>query len=157
VASQSLHIRRYRPGEEAALREIFHSAVHMLASRDYSAEQLNAWAPPNPDPVRWERKIRAINPFIAEMNGEPVGYADLQSSGYIDHFYVSGLHPRRGIGSLLMNRLLQEAAVLGAGVLMSDVSRTAQPFFAKFGFVVVELRYPECLGVVIPNSHMRRG
>jgi putative acetyltransferase len=91
------------------------------------------------------------------MNGELVGYADIQPSGYIDHFYVSGLYPRRGIGSLLMNRLLQEAEILGAGVLTSDVSKTAQPFFEKFGFVIVEQRRPECFGVVVPNALMRRG
>jgi putative acetyltransferase len=157
VPSEVTHIRRYQPGEEAALFEIFHSAVHLIASRDYTAEQVNAWAPRDQDPGRWQRKVRAINPFIAELNGELVGYADLQSSGYIDHFYVSGLHPRRGIGSLLMTRLLQEAEYLGARVLTSDVSKTAQPFFQKFGFVVVEQRHPECFGVIVPNALMRRG
>jgi putative acetyltransferase len=157
VANQTIHIRRYRPGEEVALLEIFHSAVHGVASRDYTAEQINAWAPRNLDPIRWQKKVRAINPFVAEMNGEILGYADLQPSGYIDHFYVSGLHPRRGIGSLLMERLLQEAEGLDARILTSNVSKTAQPFFEKFGFVVVEQRYPECFGVVVPNALMRRG
>jgi putative acetyltransferase len=129
VSSQPIHIRRYQPGEAAALREIFHSAVHLIACRDYTADQVNAWAPRNLDPV----------------------------SGYIDHFYDSGLHPRRGIGTLLMTRLLQEAEILGARFLTADVSKTAQPLFEKFGFVVVEQRYPECFGVVVPNAHMRRG
>jgi putative acetyltransferase len=157
VPSQAIHIRRFQPGEEAALFEIFYSAVHRVACRDYTAEQIDAWAPRDLDPIGWEKRIRAINPFVAEINGERVGYADIQSSGYIDHFFVSGLHPRRGIGSVLMNRLLQEAESLGTRILTSDVSRTAQPFFAKFGFVVVEQRYPVCAGVVCPNALMRRG
>jgi putative acetyltransferase len=157
VPSKTIHIRRYRPGEEGVLLEVFHSAIHTVASRDYTVEQINAWAPPNLDPIRWQKKVRAINPFVAEMDGELVGYADIQPSGYIDHFYVSGLHPGRGIGSLLMKRLLQEAEGLGARILTSDVSKTAQPFFEKFGFVVVEHRYPECFGVVVPNALMRRG
>jgi putative acetyltransferase len=157
MSGQAIHIRRYRPGEAAALLAVFYSAIHIIASRDYTTEQINAWAPPNLDPTRWEKKVRAINPFVAEMNGELVGYADLQSDGYIDHFYVCGLHPRRGVGSLLMNRLLQEAQILDARTLTSNVSKTAQPFFEKFGFVLVEQRYPECLGVVVPNALMRRG
>jgi putative acetyltransferase len=157
MPGQAILIRRHRPGEEAALLEVFYSAIHAVASRDYTAQQINAWAPPNLDPIRWEKKLRAINPFVAEMNGKLVGYADLQSNGYIDHFYVSGLHPRRGIGSLLMIRLLQEAEILDARILSSNVSKTAQPFFEKFGFVLVEQRYPECLGVVVPNALMRRG
>jgi putative acetyltransferase len=157
VPSEVTQIRCFRPGEEAALFEIFHSAVHLVARRDYTAEQVNAWAPRNLDPSRWEKKVRDLNPFVAELNGELVGYADIQLNGCIDHFYVSGFHPRRGIGSLLMTRLLQEAEYLGARVLTSDVSRTAQPFFQKFGFVVVEQRHPECFGVVVPNALMRRG
>jgi putative acetyltransferase len=155
--SQIVRIRRYKYGEEAALFEVFHSAIHMVASRDYTAEQLNAWAPGDLDPMGWATKIRSINPFVAELDSELVGYADIQPTGYIDHFYVSGRHPRRGIGSLLMKRLMDEATLLGARTVTSDVSRTAQPFFEKFGFVVMEKRYPKCFGVVIPNALMRRG
>ena len=39
--------------------------------------------------------------------------------------------------------------------LTSDVSRTAQPLFERFGFTVVEERQPELRGVVIPNAFMR--
>ncbi|MEA3139470.1 MAG: putative acetyltransferase [Gammaproteobacteria bacterium] len=53
--------------------------------------------------------MREINPFVADLNGELVGYADVQSNGYIDHFFVSGKHPRRGIGSLIMKKILAEA------------------------------------------------
>ncbi|HEV2701448.1 MAG TPA: GNAT family N-acetyltransferase [Steroidobacteraceae bacterium] len=155
--NDTVHIRRYEQGEEAALFRIFHSAVHLVACRDYTTEQIEAWAPSELDPFVWESRVRDINPFVAEQNGELVGYADVQESGYIDHFYVSGSHTLRGIGSRLMRRLFVEAETLGALTLTSDVSRTAQPFFEKFGFLVVELRYPECRGVVVPNAFMRRG
>jgi hypothetical protein len=38
-------IRPFRQGEEAALRQVFFSAVHEIASRDYTSEQIEAWAP----------------------------------------------------------------------------------------------------------------
>lgn len=150
------HIRRYSPGEEPALFDVYYSAIHLVASRDYTPEQIHAWAPKDLDTVLWEKRIRGINPFVADVNGEVVGYADLQANGYIDHFFVSGNHPRVGIGSLLMKHLLREATSLGLSELTSDVGRTAQPFYEKFGFVVVEQRRPEVRGVVIPNALMRR-
>jgi putative acetyltransferase len=150
------YIRRYQPGEEAALFDIYFTAIHLVASQDYTAEQIQAWAPQDLDAALWMNKMRDINPFVAELNGELVGYADLQSNGYIDHFFVSGKHPRRGIGSLLMKRILAQAITVGASSLTSHVSRTAQPFFAKFGFIIVEQRSPEVRGVVIPNALMRR-
>lgn len=152
----SARIRRYRPGEERLLFAVHYSAIHQVARRDYAPEQLHAWAPAEPDTEHWENRIRRLNPFVAELGDEIVGYADLQADGYIDHFFVSGSHPRLGIGSLLMNHLLAEAAALGLAELRSDVSRTAQPFFEKFGFTVVEYRQPERRGVIIPNARMRR-
>ena len=148
-------IRRYRPGEEAALFEIYHSAIHLLASRDYAPEQIQAWAPRDLDQGLWAARIRGIHPFVAELGGELVGYADLQANGYIDHFFVSGHHGRRGIGTALMNHLLDQARAASLTELTSDVSRTAQPFYERFGFTVVEERRPELRGVVIPNALMR--
>jgi putative acetyltransferase len=151
-----LLIRRHQEGEESALFEVYYSAVHLIASRDYSPAQIQAWAPRNLDPALWERKIRDLKPFVAELDGQIVGYADLQSNGYIDHFFVSGNHPRRGIGAMLMSHLINGAMVQGTPEMTADVSHTAQPFFQKFGFEVVEQRFPVVRGVEIPNALMRR-
>lgn len=153
--SDSICIRRYRPGEEAELFKVYYSAIHLIACRDYSDEQVQAWAPQDIDMSRWTERVRGINPFVAELDSEIVGYADLQANGYIDHFFVSGHHPRRGIGTALMNHLLSEARSASLTELTSDVSRTAQPFYRKFGFFVIEERQPEVRGVVVPNAFMR--
>jgi hypothetical protein len=39
--------------------------------------------------------MQGIRPFVAEDEGHIVGYADIQPSGYIDHFFVAGGHARR--------------------------------------------------------------
>lgn len=152
----SVQIRNFRRGDEPALFAVYHSAIHQIASRDYSAEQIQAWAPDDLDAGLWANRMQGIKPFVAESGGTILGYADLQDSGYIDHFFVSGEHPRRGIGSMLMNHILETAKQRGLAELTSDVSRTAQPFYAKFGFEIVEQRLPERRGVVIPNALMRR-
>jgi putative acetyltransferase len=151
-----LLVRRYQGGEESTLFEVYYSAVHLIASQDYTPAQIQAWAPRNLDPALWERKIQAIKPFVAELDGQIVGYADLQSNGYIDHFFVSGNCPRQGIGAKLMKHLVNEATAQGIPEMTADVSRTAQPFFQKFGFEVVEQRFPVVRGVELPNALMRR-
>ena len=151
-----MHIRRFNPGEEQALFDIYHSAIHLIAIRDYTEEQVSAWAPSNLDEELWVRRMRGINPFVAEIEGKLVGYADVQENGYIDHFFVSGQHPRQGIGRSLMGVLESEAKRLGVTELTSDVSRTAQPFFERFGFQIVEQRIPVIRGVEVPNALMRK-
>jgi putative acetyltransferase len=151
-----MRIRDFRIGDETALHAVFHSAVHQLASQHYTADQINAWAPDAVDQDIWAERMRGIRPFVLEHAGQIIAYADIQSSGYIDHFYVAGTHARRGIGTMLMNRIHQTANMQGIKVLTSDVSRTAQPFFHRFGFVVVEQRSPVIRGVVVPNALMRK-
>ena len=151
-----MHIRHFQPGEELDLFEVYYSAIHLVARRDYTENQVNAWAPSNLDHDLWVKRIRGINPFVVEIDNELVGYADVQASGYIDHFFVSGNHPRKGIGGALMQAIEVEAGRVNIAELTSDVSRTAQLFFEKFGFVVVELRKPVIRGVEVPHALMRK-
>jgi putative acetyltransferase len=149
-------IRAFRVGDEPDLHQVFLSAIHGIAVKDYTLEQVNAWAPKSVDPSLWAERMRGIAPFVVEHDGKPIAYADIQPSGYIDHFFVSALFARQGIGSKLMHRLHDEAATNGVHVLTSNVSRTAQPFFTRWGFSIVEERLPIVRGVVVPNALMKK-
>lgn len=151
-----MQIRRFKLGDETALFRVFYSAIHDIASRDYSLEQVNAWAPADFDMDLWANLVQKIRPFVAEIKDEIVGYADVQPNGYIDHFFVSGAYPRRGIGSQLMTRIHEEANRLDLTELTSNVSKTAEPFFALHGFQVVERGCPVRRGVTLQNALMRK-
>lgn len=151
-----MFLRRFREGDEAALQRVFHSAIHVGAVRDYAPEQLNAWAPAQMDAAKWLPFMRELNPWIVEDGGEILAYADIQPTGYIDHFYVAGAHQRRGIGSTLMRALVAEAKTSRMVEIFSHVSKTAQPLFARFGFEVIEKRAPVIRGVTLENALMRK-
>src|SRR5690606_31463775 len=131
-------------------------AVYDIASRDYTAAQIEAWAQADRAPEVWASRMRKLRPFVAEVEGEIVGYADIQPNGYIDHFFVSGAWPRRGVGTLLMSRIHDEARRLGISELTADVSKTAEPFFLRHGFQVMERRFPIRRGVTLQNALMRK-
>jgi putative acetyltransferase len=149
-------VRDFSFGDESALHAVFYSAIHTIASADYTPEQLDAWAPHRPDLARWTARMRAMRPFVAEEDGRIIGYADLQTNGYIDHFFVSGVYARRGVGSLLMERIHARADELKIARLFSDVSRTAQPFFERFGFHVLAHKNVVVGGVPMPNARMTK-
>lgn len=151
----SVHIRPYIDTDASSLMAVFMSSVHMLAARDYTPAQLNAWAPPDLDAQHWQAHMQAIRPFIAEQSGHIVGYADLQDDGLIDHFFVAGPHAGQGVGTALMHHILQQARERGLHSVHAYVSLTAQAFFAKQGFRVVAPCRPIRLAVEIPNAHMQ--
>lgn len=151
-----IHIRNFRPGDEAALRALFHASVHGLARKDYTAEQCTAWAPLQYDAARWAERLQANQPFIAQAQegGALAGYADLQASGYIDHFFVAPAFAGQGVARALMAHIHAQAAERGIAQLHADVSLTAEPFFAANGFVVQARQQVGHQGVVLRNARM---
>jgi putative acetyltransferase len=149
-------IRAFRPGDEPLLHAVFHSAVHGLAAGQYTPQQCEAWAPTHYDVAQWNERIRRIQPFVAERNGQPVAYADLQTNGYIDHFFVSAVHARRGVGQQLMSHILELAAQRDVPSVQAHVSLSAEPFFARNGFGVLARQLVTVRGVLLDNALMAR-
>lgn len=152
----TLQVRAFREGDAPALHEVFYSAIHGTASADYTPEQVEAWAPAEFDQAAWAGRMRGIAPFVAEEDGRIVGYADVQPDGYIDHFFVAASAGRRGVGSALMRQIHAAAAERGIGAFYSNVSITARPFFAHWGFVVEAEQRPVARGVPMTNYLMRK-
>lgn len=149
-----MHIRPYQRGEEARLRAIFHSAVHGTASRDYTAEQLLAWAPAEYDEGLWEQRMFVNQSWVAEVDGELAAFSDLQPSGYIDMFFVAAPYAGRGIGGALLRHIFELAAQRRIAVLRSDVSLTAEPLFTRHGFTVETRNQVAVRGEVLANATM---
>ncbi len=129
-------VRRFKPGEEMEMVELFRHTVHRLNSRDYSPEQVAAWAPDDLDLESACEKIRANNPFVAVHNDKIIGFADIQSDGYIDQFFCHHEYAGIGIGKKLFAAIRQFASENGITAIHANVSITARPFFESLGFVV---------------------
>lgn len=149
-------IRNFASGDEPHLARIYYEAVHQTAAADYSPEQLAVWAPADRDPVQWAERIRRIKPFIAEIDGAIVGYADLQPDGYIDLFYVSPKVGRRGVGSALLSHIQTLAVAKRVPRLYTQASLTARPFFEKFNFVVDAAQVVVVSGIPLRNFRMSK-
>jgi putative acetyltransferase len=152
----AMQIRSFREGDAPVLRAVFYSSVHELARQHYRREQLNAWAPRAYDAAQWAERLRGNQPFIAEIGGRIAGFADLQASGYIDHFFVAGAFAGQGAARALMAQIHDAAARRGITELFANVSLTAESFFAKNGFVVEARQRSELRGVVLANARMRK-
>lgn len=153
---QHMIVRDFIPGEQAELRQVFMSSVHDLARSFYTAEQLDAWAPTTYDAQRWADRIAALHPFVAVIDGHVAGYADLQQSGHIDHFFVSGRFGGCGVGSALMRHIHRAATERGIPELSAHVSLAAESFFSKHGFSVVRRQSATVNGVSLDNALMRK-
>lgn len=149
-----IHVTPYQSGLETELFDVFSSAIKEVCSNDYTPEQITAWLPSSYDADKWKSLMGKLKPYIAKVDGQVAGYADLQDDGYIDHFYVSARHQSQGVATALMDTLLKAGA--GHERLYAHVSITARPFFEYKGFAVVSENMVMREGVELKNYIMER-
>lgn len=146
-------IREYRSSDLREIVELFYDTVHTVNARDYTPEQLNAWADGSPDLAEWGRTLSEHAAFVAEEAGTVVGFGDIDASGYLDRLYVHKDFQRRGAASALCAAL--EGAV-EAERIVTHASITARPFFESRGYRVVRERRVVRRGVSMTNFRMEK-
>jgi putative acetyltransferase len=71
-------VREYRPDDLAAVAKLFQRSVREVASRDYSAAQISAWAPEPPDLEAWARRLETGGVFVYQRKDKIVGFARVE-------------------------------------------------------------------------------
>ncbi len=149
-------IRKYKDSDAEILWSLFFHTVRNINARDYSQKQVEAWASSLVDHEAWRRRINNLSPFIAEIDGVIVGYADLQTSGLIDHFFCHHQYQRCGVGRALMNHILLVGKEQKLKRYYAHVSITARPFFESFGFHVATAQEVDIGGEKLKNFVMEK-
>lgn len=131
LMSKKITIRLYNNEADAAfLAAIYFNTIHKINAKDYSPEQLDAWAPTSSlEREGWMRKWEKLPPIVAEIDNEIVGFAELEDNGHIDCFYCHHEYQGCGIGSALMKEIEDRARKNKLNKLFAEVSITARPFF----------------------------
>lgn len=130
-------VRTHRNGDIPGISRLYYDTIHLINRHDYTREQVDAWAPVIPDVSFWKERFKRYHVYVAEEDGQIVGFAELDTTGHIDCFFVHHERQRRGVGAGLMDRLMATAGREKMLRLFAEVSITAVPFFKDRGFVIV--------------------
>ena len=65
------------------------------------------------DPGAWARKRRSRPTWVAEVDGEAAGFADLEENGHLDMMFVDPRFQRLGVATALLDGVLAQARALG--------------------------------------------
>lgn len=139
-----------------AMARLFYETVRTVNVRDYTEEQVRAWAPHPRSAEEMRRRQQGKQVWVAEDQGRLVGFAELDPDGHLDCFYCHKDYQGVGVGKELFAALASHARRQGLGRLLAEVSITARPFFEKQGFRVVREQQVERRGVRLTNYVMER-
>ena len=96
-----MEIRAYTPADCQRTAALFYDTVHAVACRDYSQEQLDAWAPEDRDLTVWDQSFQGHFALVAVEGETLLGFGDITPTGYLDRLYVHQDHLRQGIATAL--------------------------------------------------------
>lgn len=130
--------------------------MHTVNRRDYSPEQIEAWAPRALTAEEWIARQRGKTVLVAVEGEDVAGFAELDPDGHIDCFYTRKDRQSQGIGSLLLSEVERIALAGRIPILFADVSVTARPFFERRGFQVVREQQVVRHGVALTNFRMEK-
>ncbi|MCW0182147.1 MAG: GNAT family N-acetyltransferase [Zavarzinia sp.] len=159
-----LTLRPFEPEDVGALLALFRDSVRKVARRDYSEDQVRAWAPDEIDIAAFGARLGRQRVFVAvegmgegEGEGEAIaGFTALDGQGHIDLLFVHPDHQRKGAGRLLLQGVEETARAAGMPGLSAHVSLTARPLFEALGFAVIAERRVPLRGQTLTNFRMEK-
>jgi putative acetyltransferase len=149
-------VRAMRPDDIDAVIDVFRASVRLVASRDYTPEQVMSWAPNEIDAAAWGKRYDTRQAWVAEIEGAVAGFIELQSHGHLDMLYVHPAHQRQGVAGALLQQLEAAARELGIGRLNTEASITARPFFERRGFRLIASQTVVLRGQELVNFRMEK-
>lgn len=146
-------VRKYDPSDCKTLTELFYDTVHSVNAKDYTQEQLNAWATGNVDVKSWNRTFSEHFTVVAVANDVIVGFGDIDRTGLLDKLFVHKEYQRKGVATAICDESEQAFDI---DKLHAYVSITARPFFEKRGYHIVKKQQVKRNGVLLTNYVMEK-
>lgn len=150
-----MNIRFATKKDIPAIKELFRSTILSANLKDYTSEQVECWAARGEDVSVWEERISEQYFILAEENNAILGFAALKLSGYLNSMFVHKDYQGKGIATFLLKKIEEYARLKDISEITADVSITAQPFFSKKGYVILE-QQTVCIGISMTNYKMSK-
>jgi putative acetyltransferase len=149
-------LRPFLPQDTELLAQIFRDSIAELTADDYDEAQQAAWIAAADDEAAFGQKLAAQLTLIATIAGSPVGFVSVKGQDHIDMLYVHPSVTLCGVATLLLDAVEKLTRSRGATHLTVDASDTAQPFFAKRGFVAQRRQTVPCGDEWLGNTFMEK-
>lgn len=149
-------IRLFQKQDSEQIAHIFHDTIHEINIRDYSPEQVSAWAPDDLHIDDWAISCAKKFTYVAEESGKILGFSQLESDGHIDCFFCHKDYQRCGVGTRLYRAIEAKAIELKINRLFVEVSITALAFFKSRGFGIVKEQQVDVRGQKLTNFVMEK-
>lgn len=149
-------IRPFTNPDAEALAYVYRDAVRGIGTRVYTKEQVDAWAMYPEDIEAFRVRLSSGLTLVAEEDGRPVAFGQLDPDDHLAFLYCAMAHSRRGLGSAVYHQLEAHALRKGVREIHTEASRISRPFFEKHGYVVSEVEHVVRRGIEFERFRIRK-
>lgn len=141
------------------LNQLYQETVLHINRKDYSLEEVEDWAScaDNMGQEHWDELFDEHYLIVAENNNHQIiGFASINDIGYLHVLFIHKDYQRKGIASILYDRIEKYALAKNIAIINSEVSTTAKGFFEKKGFKVNEEQMRKANKLYLKNYKMSK-
>jgi putative acetyltransferase len=138
------------------LQQLFVDTVNTVCRKDYNEQQIKVWTQSVENEQRWLNVLTRQYVIVALHKNRIAGFCSLDNGDYIDLLFIHKDFQRKGIASKLYSFIEQEAHKNNTRAIEADVSITAESFFKKMGFEIMQEKKVSLKGVEMINYRMKK-
>lgn len=127
-------IRIATSADVSPLADLFIDSVEKIGPQHYNALQIEAWSALAKDPPAFRQFILEPMTYLIEDDSGIVGFGGLADEGHLVSLYVRGDRCRQGIGTILLEALLEHARRQQIDRLYAEANEFSRPLLARAGF-----------------------
>lgn len=151
-----MKIHKYKESDLQEIITLFYETIHSVNTKDYTEKQRNTWAPKTPNLSRWIPSLEEHITYVVKIDAKIIGFGDIDKNGYLDRLFTHKDFQGRGVASLIVSTLENDALSLGLKEITTEASITAKPFFESKGYIVVKKQEKEHNGMIFINYIMKK-
>jgi len=142
-----MNIRPAVKADVPSLATLYHDTVMAHGPEHYTEAQTAAWAASTLDLAEFEHFILGVQTYVAETPNGIVGFGGLSPEGPIASLYVHQDYLGQGVGSAILQYLMEQAERDRLPRLYAEASEFSLGLFQKFGFRHYDTEVVERMGV----------
>ena len=126
-----MNLRQITIKDQLELKKVYFDSIQSLDEKIYSNDQKRAWSSQAWDNPNFDKSITEGKGWLLSEKGIIVAFATRYPDNRIALFYCRGKFQRKGIGSMLLHKLEDEAKKEGLDILSTEASLISYKLFLK--------------------------
>ena len=126
-----MNLRQITIKDQLELKKVYFDSIQSLDEKIYSREQKSAWSSQAWNNPNFNKSINKGKGWLLSEKGIIVAFATRYPNDRIALFYCKGNFQRKGLGSLLLHKLENEAKKEGLDTLSTEASLISCKLFLK--------------------------